>query len=260
MKEPKILIIDDEEAICDACFQLFTKDGYLVRTCLDGMAGLKEVDRFKPDVVFLDLKMPGMCGMEVLENIKDKDEGVVTVIITGYATIESTVQSMKKGAFDVLTKPLTTEKMELVAKQALEEKGIYVGNQATEQANVIKTDQYIHTADLVAFVKPLDLPPSLYPFAKCTGWHENMAEKQDQDVRFLILKIRGTVDSFHAIIVKKNMDVEQIEKKISKELGIVTLSETAREKIKELLEKFRAGEFTYFVGQHLSKLHFPYQQ
>jgi FixJ family two-component response regulator len=258
MKEPKILIIDDEETICDACSQIFTRDGYLVRTCLNGTSGLKEIGSFKPDVVFLDLKMPGMSGMEVLEKIKDRDKTVVPIIITGHGTIESTVESMKKGAFDVLTKPLTVEKLEVVTKKALGKKNISVKDQhIQEEVLDIKDDRYTHTADLVAFVKPLDLPPSLYPFAKCTGWQENMAT--EQDVRFLILKIRGTVDSYHAIVVKNNMDLEQVEEKIDKDLGIVKLSEVTREKLKELMEKFCSGEFTYFVGQQLNNVKFPHR-
>jgi len=258
MKEPKILIIDDEKAICDACSQIFTRDGYLVKTCLDGVSGLKEVDNFEPDVVFLDLIMPGMGGMEVLEKIRDKDTSVVPIILTGYGTIESTVESMKKGAFDVLTKPVTVEKLEGVTKKALEKKKTSVKNQyLQEEVSEIKADQYTHTADLVAFVKPFDLPPSLYPFAKCTGWQENMAT--EQDVRFLILKIRGTVDSYHAIVVKNNMDIEQVEEKIHKDLDIVKLSNATREKLKELIAKFRSGEFTYFVRQQLSKAKFPHR-
>ncbi|MGB3341578.1 MAG: DUF749 family protein [bacterium] len=258
MTEPKILIIDDEKTICDACSQIFTRDGYLVRTCPNGTSGLREIDSFKPDVVFLDLKMPGMGGMEVLERIKDKDKSVVPIIITGYGTIESTVESMKKGAFDVLTKPLTVEKLEVVTKKALGKKGIPAKNQhLQEEVLDMKTDQYTHTADLVAFVKPLDLPPSLYPFAKCTDWQENMAA--EQDVRFLILKIRGTIDSYHAIVVKNNMAIEQVEEKIHKDLGIVKLSEVTREKLKELMAKFHSGEFTYFVGQQLNKAEFPHR-
>ncbi len=258
MKELKILIIDDEEAICDACSQIFTKDGYLVETCREGTSGLQKIDNFKPDVVLVDLKMPGMSGMEVLEKIKKKDKNVVPIVITGYGTIELAVESMKNGAVDFLRKPLTAEKLKSVTRKALKERKASVEVQPLRDNEAgTKRDHYTHIADLVVFVKPLDLPPSLYPFAKCTGWQESMTA--EQDVRFLILKIRGTVDSYHAIVVKNNMDIEQVEEKIHKDLGIVKLSNATRDKLKELLQKFRSGEFTYFVRHQINKATFPHR-
>ena len=119
---PKILIIDDEEIICDACAQVLQEAQYLVETSLEGMTGLKKIDSFKPDVVFVDLKMPGMSGMEVLEKIRDKDRNIVTIVITGYATIESAVESMKKGAFDFLPKPFSPDELTIIAGRALEKR------------------------------------------------------------------------------------------------------------------------------------------
>jgi len=122
MNNPKILIIDDEATICQACSQVFIQDGYSVETCLEGASGLKKFDCFKPDVVFVDLKMPGIGGMEVLENIIEKDENIVLVVITGYATIESAVESMKRGAFDFLPKPFTPDELRIITRRALEKR------------------------------------------------------------------------------------------------------------------------------------------
>jgi two-component system sensor histidine kinase/response regulator len=118
----KILIIDDEEAICDACCQVLSGKGCLVETSSEGTTGLKRLGDFKPDIVFVDLKMPGMSGMEVLAKIREKDENVVLIVITGYATIESAVESMKKGAFDFLPKPFTPDELILITKRALEKR------------------------------------------------------------------------------------------------------------------------------------------
>jgi len=120
--KPKILIIDDEQAICDACSQVFTQDGYLVETSFEGVSGLKKVADFKPDLVFVDLKMPGISGMEVLEKIREMDKNIVTIVITGYATIESAVESMKRGAFDFLPKPFTTEELKIISNRALDKR------------------------------------------------------------------------------------------------------------------------------------------
>jgi len=122
MNNPKILIIDDERTICQACSQIFIQDGYSVETCLEGASGLKKFDDFKPDVVFVDLKMPGIGGMEVLETIAQRDKNVVLVVITGYATIESAVESMKSGAFDFLPKPFTPDELRIITRRALEKR------------------------------------------------------------------------------------------------------------------------------------------
>jgi len=124
MNRPRILIIDDEEAICDACAQILSEDGFLVETSFEGSAGLKKVDDFKPDVVLVDLKMPGVSGIEVLEKISKKDKNIVSVVITGYATIESAVESMKKGAYDFLPKPFNPDELKIICKRALERRRI----------------------------------------------------------------------------------------------------------------------------------------
>lgn len=258
MDESKILVIDDEQVICDACSQMFTKDGYLVETCLEGTSGLEKIDNFKPDVVFVDLKMPGMSGIEVLEKIREKDKNVVTVIISGYGTVESAVESLNKGAFDFLPKPLTPEKLKVITRRALaERKSLLEVEHQQDKETGIKREHYTHIADLAAFVKPLDLPPSLYPFAKSAGWKMNT--DAEQDIRFLMLKIRGTIDSYHAIVVKNNMTIEDIEEKIHKELEIVKLSNATRARLKALLKKFRKGEFTYFVNHQINKAEYPHR-
>lgn len=121
---PKILIIDDEKTICDASAQILGEDGCQVETSFEGLAGLKKVDDFKPDVVLVDLKMPGISGIEVLEKISKKDKNIVSVVITGYATIESAVESMKKGAYDFLSKPFNPDELRIICKRALERRRI----------------------------------------------------------------------------------------------------------------------------------------
>lgn len=120
MDKPRILVIDDEMAICDACTQILNGEGYDVHASQDGTAGLKKMDDFKPDVVFVDLKMPGLSGIEVMQEMKRVDPHVVPVVITGFATVESTVQSMKIGAYDVLPKPFNPDQLRVIAKRALD--------------------------------------------------------------------------------------------------------------------------------------------
>jgi len=120
MDKPRILVIDDEKAICDACIQILRGEGYDIQASQNGTAGLEKIDDFKPDVVFVDLKMPGLSGIEVMQEMKRVDPHVVPVVITGFATVESTVQSMKIGAYDVLPKPFNPDQLRVIAKRALD--------------------------------------------------------------------------------------------------------------------------------------------
>jgi two-component system sensor histidine kinase/response regulator len=117
---PKIIIIDDEEVVLDSCTQILQGRNYDIYTAPDGKQGLKLVDEINPDLVFIDLKMPGIPGLEVLEKINQQDNTIVTVVITGYATVDSAVEAMKKGAYDFLPKPFTPEEFRLITKRGIE--------------------------------------------------------------------------------------------------------------------------------------------
>ncbi|MFX0066896.1 MAG: sigma-54-dependent transcriptional regulator [Candidatus Hermodarchaeota archaeon] len=120
MKErTNILIIDDDSAIRDSCTQVFEKEGYTVKTAKDGMQGLKLFKNEFFHVVFLDLKLPGLPGMEILSKIKQETPETPVIIITGYASIDSAVEAMKRGAFDYLAKPFSPEELRVITKKAL---------------------------------------------------------------------------------------------------------------------------------------------
>jgi two-component system sensor histidine kinase/response regulator len=133
LKKYKILIIDDEEMICSTCSQVLCQEGYVVETCFNGNSGLVKFDEFNPDIVFVDLKMSGMSGDEVLKQIKEKNKNVVSIVITGYATIESAVESMKNGAFDFLPKPFTPEELRIITRRALEKRRISLETERLRQ-------------------------------------------------------------------------------------------------------------------------------
>jgi signal transduction histidine kinase len=122
MKETKskILIIDDEEVVLDSCTQILEGGPYHAATAMDGTFGLELVREFHPDVVFVDLKMPGISGFEVLQKIFDFDPTIVTVVITGYATVDSAVEAIKKGAYDFLPKPFTPDEFRVITQRGLE--------------------------------------------------------------------------------------------------------------------------------------------
>ncbi|MCK4510987.1 hybrid sensor histidine kinase/response regulator [bacterium] len=122
MGDPRtILVIDDEEPIRDSCRQVLSKAGYDCHTAVDGIEGLHVAHQVEPDLIFLDLMMPGIDGLEVLTQIQKTHPLTICIVITGYATIESAVDAMKHGAFDFLPKPFTPEELRLKAIRGLEQ-------------------------------------------------------------------------------------------------------------------------------------------
>ena len=116
----KILVIDDEEVVLDSCTQVLAGAECQVTTASNGAQGLKLVEELQPDLVFLDLKMPGLSGFEVLGKIRGQHPLMAVIVITGYATVSSAIEAMKKGAFDFLPKPFTPEELRLITQRGLE--------------------------------------------------------------------------------------------------------------------------------------------
>ncbi|HEX9949811.1 MAG TPA: ATP-binding protein [Thermodesulfobacteriota bacterium] len=120
----KVLVIDDEAVIRDSCRRILASDGCEVVTAADGEEGLEAIkgDPQGLAVVLLDLKMPGMSGMQVLEAAGKFNPALLIVVITGYATVDSAVEAMKKGAYDFIAKPFTPDQLCLVVNRALEKR------------------------------------------------------------------------------------------------------------------------------------------
>jgi two-component system sensor histidine kinase/response regulator len=117
---PKIIIIDDEEVVLDSCTQILEGSNYDVTVTQNGEMGLNLVKEIHPDLVFIDLKMPGLSGIQVLEEIKALDPTIVTAVITGFATIDSAVEAMKRGAYDFLPKPFTPDEFRVITRRGIE--------------------------------------------------------------------------------------------------------------------------------------------
>lgn len=115
---PRVLVVDDEPSICRSSERILTREGYEVRTAPGGAEALDLLGREAFDLVFTDLKMAEMGGMELLETLRSRFPDIVPVVITGYATIASVVETMKVGAFDYLPKPFTPDEMAAVARKA----------------------------------------------------------------------------------------------------------------------------------------------
>ncbi|MBC8358362.1 MAG: response regulator [Candidatus Aminicenantes bacterium] len=142
-KKPVILVIDDEEAMRDSCCQILLKEGLLTETAEDGSIGLEKVKETKPDLVLVDLKMPGVNGMEVLEKTKEIDPNIITVVITGYATVESAVEAMKKGAYDFLPKPFTPDQLRIIIRRGLERRKLTLETESLRKEKKLIEDSFI---------------------------------------------------------------------------------------------------------------------
>lgn len=110
-KNPDVIVIDDDESMCEGCRQTLEEEGFLAAIARDGTQGLKLVEETHPKIVLVDLKMPGMTGQDVIAKISELDPSIISIVITGYGSIDSAVETMKIGAFDFLTKPFEMEKL-----------------------------------------------------------------------------------------------------------------------------------------------------
>ena len=108
----KVLIIDDERPIRETLEMFLREKGYEVATSEDGKEGLEAVQRVRPEIVILDIRLPGMDGLEVLRRIKEKGEETQVIMITAYHDTETTRQAMKLGAYEYIRKPLDADEFE----------------------------------------------------------------------------------------------------------------------------------------------------
>lgn len=138
-----ILVIDDEEAIRDSCRQVLSKDGYVAETAENGHMGLRKIREVKPELVLIDLKMPGIGGMELLERIGEIDPDIISVVITGYATIESAVEAMKRDAYDFLPKPFTPDQLRIVVERGLERRRLAVESARLRREKEMMRENFI---------------------------------------------------------------------------------------------------------------------
>ena len=120
----RILIMDDDESVGMALRQLFEYEGHRVHICPNGPSGLIDYPEFKPDVTFLDVKMPKMDGLEVLKRVREQDPRAVVVMISGHGTIGTAVRATRKGAFDFLEKPLDTDRLLVTLRNGLAFRGL----------------------------------------------------------------------------------------------------------------------------------------
>jgi response regulator RpfG family c-di-GMP phosphodiesterase len=133
-ESPRILVVDDEEVIRDILADFLAMEGFEVRTAPDGAAALVELGNGHYDLVLSDLKMPNMGGIELLEAIAKTTPQIVTIIMTGFGTVETAIDAMKRGAYDYIMKPFKMEEVVHTVRRGLDRRKLAAENLRLKEA------------------------------------------------------------------------------------------------------------------------------
>ncbi|MFC1490197.1 hybrid sensor histidine kinase/response regulator [Candidatus Latescibacterota bacterium] len=142
-KTGKIIVIDDEESMQDSCIQILSREGYDILTAYDDNKGLSLIRETRPDIVLLDLKLPGKSSGDVIRGISSIDPSIIVVVITGYATVESAVEAMKQGASDFLPKPFTPDELRVIVDRAMETRNLKVETVRLQNENTRIRENFV---------------------------------------------------------------------------------------------------------------------
>ena len=134
MPKPRILVIDDDSAIRSSLRMTLEYEGYECVLAATGQEGLSLLEREAPDLVLLDVKMPGMDGIEVLERIRAANETVPVIVVSGHGTISTAVEATKKGAFDFIEKPFASDRVLVSLRNALDQRRLRDENRTLKRA------------------------------------------------------------------------------------------------------------------------------
>jgi len=131
---PRILVVDDEKFIRDIIADFLAMEGYVVRTAEDGAAAADELRRARFDLVISDLKMPRMGGLELLREVSEVHPDTMTIIMTGFGTVETAIDAMKRGAYDYILKPFKVEEVIHIVQRGLEKQRLAAENLRLREA------------------------------------------------------------------------------------------------------------------------------
>lgn len=180
----KILVVDDEIPICKSLTNILKKEGYSVDIALSGEEALKKEKGNNYAVMIVDLMMPGINGLELLEKVKKRSPDITVIMITGYPSIKTAVQSIKAGAFDFIPKPFTPKELFSLVSRALERRHMYevmASKMGLEEKKLVKAS----------------IPPDLYCIT------ENSWAKFEKDGNVRI--------GMHHILIRTIKDIKSIK-------------------------------------------------
>ena len=146
MKEQQnILIVDDEKIVRESLLHWFEEEGYRVDTAEDGESALMKYEKGRHDLLLLDMKMPGISGIDLLTKIKTIDKEALAILITAFASVPTAITALKQGAYDYVTKPVDPDELAHLVKKALEQKSLKQENMILKEniEEIIRPDNLI---------------------------------------------------------------------------------------------------------------------
>jgi two-component system, sensor histidine kinase and response regulator len=203
-EKPLILIIDDEEALRDGCKQVLEKCGYGVLTAEQGIEGIKLARDRVPDMAFVDLKMPHMSGMEIIEILSRDLPDIILVMITGFASIVSAVEAIQKGAYDYLPKPFNPDQLRALTKRGLDHRNLKI------ETKKLKEEKEQMTKNFITFVSHEMRSPLVVIRQYIEALNEIAGKSFDKDVREIIERCRKRVQNLEEM-VEHWLDISRIE-------------------------------------------------
>jgi signal transduction histidine kinase len=206
--QEKILIIDDEEIVRDSCIHILAKGNYKIVTAQNGEEGLEILESFKPDLALVDLKMPGLSGYEVLDRIHEYDPTIVTIVITGFATVDAAVESMKKGTYDFLPKPFKPDELRLIVQRGLERRELVLETISLRREKEMLREQF---AAIVSheLKSPLGaVQQSMYGLA--SDLEDKLSNEQKNKIKHLQTRIADLIKLVNTWLRAISVDISTI--------------------------------------------------
>jgi DNA-binding NtrC family response regulator len=162
-KPKSILVIDDELSVRDSLTKWFIEDGYKAEAAVDASDALKKIKPGIWDIIFLDIKLPGMDGMELQQRIKSIDPGATIIMITAYATVDTAVKSLKEGAYDYVTKPVDPDYLSHLVANVIKQRRLLSENVQLKERiqELYEIDQII--GESPAMLKVFDMIKTVAP-------------------------------------------------------------------------------------------------
>lgn len=225
---PRILIIDDEEVVLDSCKQILRNENYQLSTVSNGELGIQLLKEFEPDLVFVDLKMPGISGFDVLKTIRDIDPNIISIVITGFSTVSSAIEAMKNGAYDFLPKPFTPDEFRLITSRGLDRRKLVLETIALKREKEMLKE---HFAAVVSheLKSPLGaVQQNLYLLEDELSKSLNSAQKER--IERMKTKINDLINLIHTWLRVITVDVNKLKENF-KEISIESVVSKAVENV-----------------------------
>lgn len=212
-EKPKVLIIDDEVGMCETLEDILEEHEFIAESAYDGKTGLKKIKEKKFNAVILDLKLPDLNGIDVLEKIKKYSPEIEVIIITAYATLENAIDAINKGAYGYITKPIDVNELINFLKQAIEKQKLIEENKKLRELNenIVKSmDEGVIIVDLngkITFINPAVEKHLGYGKKDLIGksWKELIPKNIIMEIEERMLRAKkGDVSRHSGVLLKKS--------------------------------------------------------